>query len=591
MTFAAGKGVVGAQPNVIVELDLDQCSLTYGTSPCTAANATGGECYNSRNTCQDKDNYDQSGNVITFRFSLADSGVLPGLNVYPCIENITIAPTKLTPGKGLSTRAKVDITLTDFTDNDSQQDPYFNTRNYIATDQGTFFGKLAERWPFYNGRALRVKLGYNVDSNGDTSYTLADYDKTLTYIVDRIEGPDEQGRVKIVGKDILNLTDALKSQVPVASESVLTSAINSTTGSIPVTDGTEYAATSGTASIIRHGDELIYCTGRTGNTLTGGTRGYAGTTAVSGDSGDSVQLCAHWGFLATDRVDSVVEDLLTTYAGLSTSVLNTTGWAATTSDWMSSYNLKNIISEPTDVKGELQKIGIETGTDWWFDDETGKVEMGCNVPDVNTLPTLTDDDIIDRTAKVKREDKERLSQTWFAFGLRDYTSDRDELKYFTNIEVRTDTDSEGELEYNEKGIKKVFCEYVQTSAVAGQQATRLLNRYAKPPIRINASVEHDQDALVTNQQVDLTTDLCQMADGSNKSFTMQVVSRQYDVTSSVINLEMLTFLNAIGRSAFITPTGTADYTTTGADANPTYSWICSTSTAQMPNGDEPYLII
>ena len=57
MTFAAETVKAGRQPVTVVELDLDTCSLAYGVSPCTAALASGLECYNTQATCQDTPNY------------------------------------------------------------------------------------------------------------------------------------------------------------------------------------------------------------------------------------------------------------------------------------------------------------------------------------------------------------------------------------------------------------------------------------------------------------------------------------------------------------------------------------------------------
>lgn len=50
------------EPFVVVELEQDQCRLLYGEAPCAAVLGTTGtrKCYNTRATCQDRDNYDSS---------------------------------------------------------------------------------------------------------------------------------------------------------------------------------------------------------------------------------------------------------------------------------------------------------------------------------------------------------------------------------------------------------------------------------------------------------------------------------------------------------------------------------------------------
>ena len=52
----------------LVEVDIERCTLTYGTSPCTASIPTTGDnkCFNSRKTCQDTPNIDLSTETVTF---------------------------------------------------------------------------------------------------------------------------------------------------------------------------------------------------------------------------------------------------------------------------------------------------------------------------------------------------------------------------------------------------------------------------------------------------------------------------------------------------------------------------------------------
>ena len=68
MSYDTERVKLGRKPLLICEIDLDQCALVYGQSPCTASGPAGSECYNTRKTCQDTPNYDGSG-VQTLRFS------------------------------------------------------------------------------------------------------------------------------------------------------------------------------------------------------------------------------------------------------------------------------------------------------------------------------------------------------------------------------------------------------------------------------------------------------------------------------------------------------------------------------------------
>jgi len=48
---------LGREPVEVIEIVTPKCANVYGSSPCTAAAATGGECFNTRATCQDTANY------------------------------------------------------------------------------------------------------------------------------------------------------------------------------------------------------------------------------------------------------------------------------------------------------------------------------------------------------------------------------------------------------------------------------------------------------------------------------------------------------------------------------------------------------
>jgi hypothetical protein len=594
VSFDGQKHKVGREPNYIVELDLDRCDLAYGVGTCTANGGAGAQCYNTFETCQVPSVYAQrtgTGNgPLVVKFSRADAApiFIDSIPIAPAVKSVNIAPTKLAPGRGLSSRGRVDIQLIDFIDNDLQTDPYAADRNYIASDQGTFFGKLFARNPHYVGRALRVKLGY---FNDDGSADSTNFDRVYNYIIDRIDGPDANGVVKIIGKDVLSLTEALKTKIPEASTGTLSAHMgtNSSHLDLQTGEGALYPA----AGVVRIGDELMRYTSNSGDRLSSITRGYAGSEANAGqhDSGESVQLCLEYGFSGTQRVDAVVADLLTTYAGIPVSVITTADWTAEANQWLQNYNLQNIISEPTELNKLLDQICVECGVDIWVDDVSNKIRFKAQVPTTAQNDCIGDNVILRNKASIQHQVKDRLSQVYFYTGKRNQAGDRDKVGNYTNVVARVDVNSEGPNEYNQKGIKKVFCQWVQGSALAGQQATRLLNRYKVPPIMVKADIDISQTQHATGDLFDICTELYQSVTGEAQTREMQMLSTQVDAARQVIKIEALQFLSSVGRPAFITPDGTADYTTALGDANPTYSWIADSTTQLMPNGDNAYEII
>jgi hypothetical protein len=225
------------------------------------------------------------------------------------------------------------------------------------------------------------------------------------------------------------------------------------------------------------------------------------------------------------------------------------------------------------------------------DDVANKIRFKAQVPTTAENDCIGDNVILRNKASIQHQVKDRLSQVYFYTGKRNQAGSRSEVGNYTNVVARVDVNSEGPNEYNQKGIKKVFCQWVQGSALAGQQASRLLNRYKVPPIMVKADIDISQTQYATGDLFDICTELYQSVTGEAQTREMQMLSTQVDAARQVIKIEALQFLSSVGRPAFITPNGTADYTTALGDANPTYSWIADSTTKLMPNGDNAYEII
>src|SRR5690606_33766752 len=148
---------------------------------------------------------------------------LPDYPVIPLLRDAKTAPTEINPGGGgrdsgaMGKRARVTVTFDDAPHSDIGVDPYVSEREYVAMERGTFWSKWLARNPYYNGRVLRVREGY-------VGQPLAEM-VTRTYIIDKIDGPDPKGRVKVTALDILALADNDKAQAPRASTGELVAEI------------------------------------------------------------------------------------------------------------------------------------------------------------------------------------------------------------------------------------------------------------------------------------------------------------------------------------------------------------------------------
>ena len=105
-----------------VELTVQQCSLTYGSSPCTANLNNAQACFKTRNVlndCQDIPNF--NGESVEYLFQDASNTTIID-NHRPLIKSITTAASKIPPRGGLAAVAKVKITFIDEPDTDLDTD-------------------------------------------------------------------------------------------------------------------------------------------------------------------------------------------------------------------------------------------------------------------------------------------------------------------------------------------------------------------------------------------------------------------------------------------------------------------------------------
>lgn len=109
-----------------VEIDVRRCSLTYGSSPCTAALGVTGQtkCFNTDGTCQDIDNFAPV--VQTLRYSQQ-----PALDHIPSVAGYDYLPAVINPGVDMGVRSKISVTFTDHPHHDLDLDPYIEDRGGI----------------------------------------------------------------------------------------------------------------------------------------------------------------------------------------------------------------------------------------------------------------------------------------------------------------------------------------------------------------------------------------------------------------------------------------------------------------------------
>jgi len=574
MTLATERKRAGRLPLTIVEIDLDFCDLTFGVSPCTAVlRGTGLECYNTRKTCQDPPNYTPS--AKTFRFVEDAAGVPITLDAIPALRSVTTAPTRITPGEGLGFRANVTVTMQDFPHHDRAGiDKYLSTRQYTPMAQGTFFGKLRARTPYYAGRPLRVKRGFLTEAG---VYDAVNFETRL-YIIDMFKGPDANGKITITAKDILTKTDATKAQAPSANTGTLSVAMTTsdTTLTMQTGDGAGYndPVVTGANEYIRIGSEIIQYTGISTDQLTGLTRAAWNTTAATHAIDDGVQQCL--AFEGVNVVDAI-QTLLTTYAAISVSYIDTTAWATEKTERLSAFNLTGIISKPEAVNKLVGEMTEQTLSNIWWDERTQKIILKALAPS-NQKTQLTDAANFTNIV-INDVPKQRLSQMWVYYNIIDHVNPG-KPESFSSLHVQADTTVESSDLYGEKHVKQVFSRWFTSLGPVNQFASRMITWLKENP-RIAEFTLDVKDDLWTGDPIDIVSNALQNADGSplTTGFLIQEAEDKGDVLR-------VRAMNSpfFGRFGVVMADGTADYS--GLDVG---GWIAPDS-AGFSDGGEAFKI-
>lgn len=556
MSYASEATKVGRKPFSVVELELDFCSLTFGVGPCPAVGAGDAKCYNTRTTCQAAAlaAYDaQYPNSRTYAFHDPVAGKFVGYNgpvvMVPALERVEFTPGKLADGHGLGTRGAVSITLNDFPHHDRGVDPYVSGRTYNPATQGTFFGKLLARNQLFNGRPLRVLTGFIGTSGGVGNF------KTRNFIIETVDGPDSNGKVKIVAKDILKLADDDRAQCPAVTQGRLARELDAvTSGSVSGLFDVDYdiAAYPTGAGVIRINDEILsYSSLNASNgNVVGLTRGLYGTTAQAHEEADSIQLCVAFDNV---RVVDVVEQIMG-YSTITTAQLDAANWDS--EKWLDSYLITAVLHEPLGVRQLINELAEQCLFDMWFDDENEVVKLRALAPPLPTatVVTLTDEGhLIAGRLKLTTEPGKRLSQVWVYYDQKSATSEGGAEAY-RKVYAYVDLDSEEPTQYGQtraKVFKSRWLDAGNGGAVL-TLATRLGQRFAKAPLRINFSLDAKDHTLAKGDHCYINSKSIQGSNGANALTLFQIVSVREAEAGTRYDYEAVN-LSFSGNYAYIAP--------------------------------------
>jgi len=572
MTYATESARLAREPFAVVELELDYCQEVYGVSPCTAALSAGNECYNTRKTCQDPANYNLG--TKTYRFCEARNNLPAGVDMIPALMSPpTFTPTRIEPGKGLGFRGAVTIKIKDFPHHDRGIDPYVSTR---AAASGTFFGRLLARNPYYVGRLIKVRQGYITDPFDWNNF------EDRVYIIEKFDR-DKNGDVTIIGKDLLKKADSDRAQCPVANAGKLLADITAVDSSLTLTPAgigsSEYAA-SGTARI---GDEIVTFT-RSGDAVTITARSQWGTTASDHSADDLFQECKVY---TNENVTDIIDDLLTTYAGIASGYIPSADWTTEKNLWLSSSNFTAIISKPEGVDKLLGELTIQGHLNVYWSESAQEIKLKAIAPPLlNVNPTAIGEyDILADSAKITDEKKQRVSQVWVYWNIGDHTQEAD--TNYQNLNISADLTKEGADQYGEKQVKVIKSRWISSDAQANQLAGRYLARFKDSPKAISFDLDLKDQAIRPGDLIDITTRHLQDVDGSNMATRAQIV--EYKESDKKLSYMALT-QEYSGRYAFIAANTMGDYSAESATNKESYAFVCL-NTGLFADGTEGHKVI
>jgi len=545
LTEAAKSGRI---PVVFVELDMDVCTRTYGSSPCTAAIGTTGtaKCYNTYATCQDKPNYNQG--VKTYRFCESTASIPVGVQAIPLLKNVTFASQVITPGKGLGVRGSVTVRFSDAPWTDVDIDPYFADRATPAA--GTFWGRFRARNPYYEGRAIRILSGYI------TSPFTWDTFQTRAYIIDSLSAVLKGDEAQIVGKDILKLADDKKALFPAPSSGTLSASISNSATSLtvaPTGAGADYPA-SGKIAI--SGEVMSYT--RSGDVFTV-TRAQSNTVAEAHDADDTVQLVGE--FVAAE-IQDVIYDLLTVSAGIDTAYIDKTAWDTERDTYLTGvWNLEQ--PEPVGVNTLLAEITEQGNCRIWWDEINQKIRFRAIRPLDAALPVYTDDlHFGENSVSVTEDTKQRVSTVLIYFGRLNPTEKLDDLKNYAVRYIQADTDAISTNEYGSSVIKRINSRWFLSSSLGRVQdlADALLMTYRDPPRLLDFRMDPRHDLRV-GDIFRAQTRYLQGVDGATLAQAFEVIEAQEEQAGHVIRYraqEMPANIPLVGVYSIIISTDTLD---------------------------------
>ncbi len=456
-----------------IEIDLPVCSRTYGVLPCEAEVGVTGDdkCYNTFATCQDQDNFDIT--THTLRLSTPTLSLNPSLNSIPCISEVTHIPGRLNLGESIGARSVLNVVCRDFPfpDTGPGGDKYVTERDYKPEEQGSFWGKLQARQPWLRGSLLRW---YNGDSKDDIGAM-----EMRQYIIDRLEGPNTSGIVRIIAKDPFTLLDDRRAIAPRITRGQIPSGgldQGETTLIVAMPIGMSVEDEYPVSGFLAIGGNEIVSYTRDGDIFTI-VRALYSTQDVDHEEGDRVQLCLNY---VPQNPAEIMNDLLTNYGMVNSDFIPLELWTSEI-DTFYGFPLTALIAEPTPVVDLINELLEQIGSTMWWSEVEGQIVFQI-IRSVSQSAFVYDDNYMLKDSFQQRvlEDK-RVSQVWTYYGqVSPLAGQEDPANYRVAL---ASVNLKSETIHGTPAVKTIYSRWISQFAVenAGRLNALILSRFSSPP--------------------------------------------------------------------------------------------------------------
>lgn len=558
------------RPVQVVELSQPRCGLRFGVAPCTATGTP--ICYNTRQTCQDPDNYNATNASITWRFATPDSFV-PDLyeesgqniktNAIPCLVSAQTQPTRLNIGAARSgespfgVRSTITVRLQDIVWDDHVGDFYLSSRS--NPNQSTFWAKWKARNQYVAGMFLTLYEGYQGQALGSMQKRL--------FVLERVDGPNSNGSVTLHGVDPLQLADRRRALFPRPTPIVLNGDINASTTTVSVfsseADLTDAFGNTGSTRFLRFGDEIISYTGRTlvnptlgQYSLTGVTRGVLGTTATSHANSDTGQRVGRYSEISFWRL---AYDLIANHTRVGAAqFINLAQWDAEGNTFLSIFRATGTVTEPTDVSELLGEVCQQGLFSIWWDERNQTIPLLAIKPPQDVPTQINDRDNIMPGAVLKEQPNSRITRVLVYYARNNQIRALNDVGNYSRGQLRGNFEVEGPELGGEVRTQIIFSRWIREDALAISLASRLLLRYLDTPRYLTVTLDAKDRAVTVGGVVEVTTRAIVDTEGNQVPVLWQVISENEVRHGETVVYDLQTY-SFVGRFAVYMADGSPVY--------------------------------